>query len=118
MRLDPLGDFGFDGRREHRLSALAKDLGQHVRGLVDGNETVVVVTSCMVAYSWGNRVLNNQIQTQVRRLLQLLIHNFWLYLPAQPYKIEQQRSTTKTRHWERSGSTAGFMKWMATKPRR
>ena len=26
MSLDPLGDFGFDGRRQHRLSALAKDL--------------------------------------------------------------------------------------------
>jgi hypothetical protein len=34
----------------------------------------------MVAYSWENRVVDNQIQTQVRRLFQLLIHNFWLYL--------------------------------------
>ena len=30
MLANPLGDFGFDGRREHRLSALAKDVGQHV----------------------------------------------------------------------------------------
>ena len=44
--------------------------------------TSIVVTSCMVAYSWGIGSLNNQIQTQVRRLLQLLIHNFRLYLPA------------------------------------
>jgi hypothetical protein len=28
--IDPLGDFRFDGRREHRLSALAKNLEERV----------------------------------------------------------------------------------------
>jgi hypothetical protein len=32
MFANPLGDFSFDGRREHRLSALAKHLGQYVLG--------------------------------------------------------------------------------------
>ena len=32
MALDPLGNLGFDGPREHRLSALAKDLGQYILG--------------------------------------------------------------------------------------
>jgi hypothetical protein len=41
----------------------------------------------MVAYSWGIGSLNNQIQTQVRRPLQLLIHNFWLYLWALGYDL-------------------------------
>ena len=32
-----------------------------------------------IAYNRTGEDLENQIQTQVRRLLQLLIHNFWSY---------------------------------------
>lgn len=43
-------------------------------------ETSVVVTSDMVAYSWGIELVDNQIDTHVRRLLNYLVHNFRLYL--------------------------------------
>ena len=80
MFANPLGDFGFDGRREHRLSTLAKHLGQHVatRGWKRNRRCGNFLHGGVLL---GKMVFeNNQIQTQVRRLLQLLIHNFWLYL--------------------------------------
>jgi hypothetical protein len=69
-------------------NGLALDLGGNITGYrvvsasrpVDGNVTLIVVTSCIVASTLGIGSLNNQNQTQVRRPFQLLTHNFWLYL--------------------------------------
>ena len=49
--------------------------------LVDGNANVVVVTSCMVAYSWENWVVRTtKFKPKYAALFNSLIHNFWLYL--------------------------------------
>jgi hypothetical protein len=64
----------------------------------------------MVAYSWGIGSSNNQIQTQVRRLLQLLIHNFWLYLPSTDGEVYQYGDTPFA--WEsidNNSSTCGLI---------
>jgi hypothetical protein len=50
--------------------------------------------------------LNNQIQTQVRRLLQLLIHNFWLYLDRIVTVARERTSPEKPVLW--SGSLSGL----------
>lgn len=50
MGIDPLSHLRFDCRGEPLPSALTKDL-RHSAPLVDGNETVLMVTACTVAYS-------------------------------------------------------------------
>ena len=79
---NPLGDFGFNGSGEHRLSTLAKHLGQHVatRGWKRNRRYGNFLYGGVLL---GKMVFEiNQIQTQARRLFQLLIHNFRLYLEA------------------------------------
>ena len=83
MSFDPFADFGFDGCREHRLGALAKNLGQYVLGGCGWKRERGCGNILHGGVLLGKMVFEiNQIQTQVRRLFQLLIHNFWLYLGA------------------------------------
>ena len=71
VRVDPLGDFGFNCLSQQSLSAVTENVGQHVAELAAGNDNVELILSAMVAYSGGIGSLSNQIQTQVRRLFQL-----------------------------------------------
>ena len=79
MRVDPLGDFGFDRLVSIRLGTCRRMARQRVpaRGWKRERRCGNFLHGGVLLGKW---VLNNQIQTQVRRLLQLLIHNFWLYL--------------------------------------
>lgn len=70
---------------------------------MDGKETVVVLTSCMVAFLGQNWILDNQIQTQERHFFNYLAHNFRLYLQFRYGR----------RHGHGASTLLGFMKrWL------
>src|SRR5215213_10428192 len=72
MRLDPLGDFRFNGLTQQLLSAVAKNACQHVLGAYGWQRQDRIASLSHGGVLRGRMWLSrNQIQTQVRRLLQL-----------------------------------------------
>ena len=50
--LNPIRNFRLDGRSQHSLRSLTKNLRHYVRRWTAFQRTVAVVGSCMVVYSW------------------------------------------------------------------